>query len=60
MKLTTTPKQDGFFFPAEFEPVREVWLAWPERRDNWRDNAKPAQRTSRRSPMRLPMLSLYQ
>lgn len=45
MKLTTTPKQDGFFFPAEFEPVREVWLAWPERRDNWRDKAKPAQRT---------------
>lgn len=45
MKLTTTPKQDGFFFPAEFEPVREVWLAWPERCDNWRDKAKPAQKT---------------
>ncbi|MCG9628561.1 agmatine deiminase [Vibrio mediterranei] len=45
MKLDTTPKQDGFYFPAEYEPVREVWLAWPERRDNWRASAKPAQQT---------------
>ncbi|MFA0439011.1 agmatine deiminase [Vibrio sp. 10N.286.49.C2] len=45
MRLTTTPKQDGFSFPAEFEPVREVWLAWPERKDNWRNDAKPAQQT---------------
>ncbi|USD63302.1 agmatine deiminase [Vibrio sp. SCSIO 43140] len=45
MKLTTTPRQDGFVFPAEFEPIREVWLAWPERRDNWRNKAKPAQQT---------------
>ncbi len=43
MKLTSTPKMDGFSFPAEFEPVRQVWLAWPERRDNWRAGAKPAQ-----------------
>lgn len=45
MKRTTTPKQDGFYFPAEFEPISEVWLAWPERKDNWRDGAKPAQET---------------
>ncbi|MCL9781288.1 agmatine deiminase [Vibrio sp. S4M6] len=43
MKLTSTPKQDGFTFPAEFSPVSDVWLAWPERKDNWRDNALPAQ-----------------
>ncbi|MCY9861705.1 agmatine deiminase [Vibrio coralliirubri] len=45
MQLSTTPLQDGFYFPAEFHPIEEVWLAWPERRDNWRDNALPAQQT---------------
>ncbi|MBJ6903704.1 agmatine deiminase family protein, partial [Vibrio cholerae] len=45
MKLSTTPAQDGFYFPAEFQPVSEVWLAWPERKDNWRDDALPAQET---------------
>ena len=38
-----TPKQDGFFMPAEFSPIRQVWMLWPERPDNWRDGAKPAQ-----------------
>ena len=37
-----TPKQDGFFMPAEFSPIRQVWMLWPERPDNWRDGAKPA------------------
>lgn len=45
MQLFSTPAQDGFYFPAEFEPVSQVWLAWPERRDNWRDDALPAQLT---------------
>ncbi|MEZ9850326.1 agmatine deiminase [Vibrio breoganii] len=45
MKLTTTPSNDGYYFPAEFEAIGEVWLAWPDRRDNWRDNALPAQKT---------------
>ncbi|EEX94698.1 hypothetical protein VIOR3934_21026 [Vibrio orientalis CIP 102891 = ATCC 33934] len=45
MQLSTTPAQDGFYFPAEFQPVSQVWLAWPERRDNWRDSALPAQQT---------------
>jgi agmatine deiminase len=45
MQLFTTPAQDGFYFPAEFQPVSQVWLAWPERRDNWRDDALPAQLT---------------
>lgn len=45
MQLSTTPAQDGFYFPAEFQPVSEVWLAWPERSDNWRERALPAQRT---------------
>src|SRR4051794_25033259 len=30
--------------PAEFEPHSGCWMAWPQRPDNWRDAAKPAQR----------------
>ena len=38
------PKRDGYRMPAEFEPQSGVWMLWPERNDNWRDGAKPAQR----------------
>ena len=31
--------------PAEFEPQKRIWMIWPERTDNWRDGAKPAQQT---------------
>jgi agmatine deiminase len=30
--------------PAEFEPHAGCWLLWPERPDNWRNGALPAQR----------------
>lgn len=40
----TTPKQDGFRMPAEYEPQQKVWMIWPERPDNWRNGGKPAQR----------------
>ena len=40
----TTPKQDGFRMPAEFEPQDGVWMLWPERNDNWRNGGKPAQK----------------
>ncbi len=30
--------------PAEFEPHAGCWLLWPERPDNWRAHAAPAQR----------------
>ena len=30
--------------PAEFEPHAGCWMLWPERGDNWRDGAQPAQR----------------
>jgi agmatine deiminase len=33
----------GFRMPGEHEPQSEVWMAWPERRDNWRQGAIPAQ-----------------
>ncbi|MBQ7113811.1 MAG: agmatine deiminase [Clostridia bacterium] len=41
--LHSTPREDGFYMPAEYAPQRRVWMLWPERPDNWRDNAKPAQ-----------------
>lgn len=44
MKLKTTPKQDGFRMPAEYEPQEKIWMIWPSRPDNWRDNAVPAQK----------------
>jgi agmatine deiminase len=40
----TTPKQDGYRMPAEFEEQERIWMLWPERTDNWRDGAKPAQK----------------
>jgi agmatine deiminase len=39
----STPKRDGFWMPAEFDRHDACWLAWPERPDNWRLGAKPAQ-----------------
>jgi agmatine deiminase len=41
--LSSTPAADGFRMPAEFEPHTGCWMAWPERPDNWRLGAKPAQ-----------------
>src|SRR5689334_21041540 len=42
--LTTTPADDGFAMPAEFSRHTGCWMLWPERPDNWRDGAQPAQR----------------
>ncbi len=39
----SSPKKDGFRMPGEFEEQKQVWMVWPERPDNWRDGAKPAQ-----------------
>lgn len=41
--LSSTPKQDGFRMPAEFEPHAGCWMLWPERPDNWRNGGQPAQ-----------------
>jgi agmatine deiminase len=41
--LTRTPAADGYWMPAEFERHAGTWMLWPERRDNWRDGALPAQ-----------------
>jgi agmatine deiminase len=41
--LSSTPAADGYRMPAEFEPHDGCWMAWPERADNWRLGAAPAQ-----------------
>ena len=43
-KLNTTSKQDGFRMPGEFEKHAGTYIIWPERPDNWRNGAKPAQK----------------
>jgi agmatine deiminase len=42
--LTSTPRADGYHMPAEWEAHTGCWMLWPERSDNWRGGAKPAQR----------------
>ena len=42
-RVDSTPKKDGYRMPGEFEPQEKIWMIWPERPDNWRDGAKPAQ-----------------
>ncbi len=41
--ILSTPAADGFFMPGEFARHAGCWMAWPERTDNWRWGAKPAQ-----------------
>ena len=41
--LHTTPRHDGYFMPAEWAPHSQTWMIWPERPDNWRQQAVPAQ-----------------
>ncbi|HTT05234.1 MAG TPA: agmatine deiminase [Steroidobacteraceae bacterium] len=41
--LRSTPAADGFRMPAEFAAHEGCWMLWPERPDNWRRHAQPAQ-----------------
>jgi agmatine deiminase len=41
--IASTPAADGYRMPGEFEPHAGCWMLWPERRDNWRADADPAQ-----------------
>jgi agmatine deiminase len=41
--IDSTPRADGYRMPGEFEPHAGCWIAWPERPDNWRLGAEPAQ-----------------
>ncbi|MDI6694963.1 MAG: agmatine deiminase [Anaerolineales bacterium] len=42
--LDSTPAADGFRMPGEFERHAGTWMLWPQRPDNWRLGAKPAQK----------------
>jgi agmatine deiminase len=33
--ITPTPKQLGYYFPAEFEPHEATWLSWPHKEASW-------------------------
>lgn len=41
--IASTPAADGFRMPAEYAPHAGCWMLWPERPDNWREAARPAQ-----------------
>jgi agmatine deiminase len=41
--LESTPAADGYRMPGEFEPHDGCWMIWPQRPDNWRLGAAPAQ-----------------
>ena len=40
----STPKADGYRMPGEYEDQERIWMLWPNRPDNWRHGAKPAQK----------------
>ncbi|MCS6935425.1 MAG: agmatine deiminase family protein [Chitinophagales bacterium] len=35
MMLHPTPRELGYYFPAEFAPQRAVWLSWPHKEESW-------------------------
>ncbi len=41
--IKSTAKKDGYRMPAEFDTHEKCWMLWPERPDNYRLGAKPAQ-----------------
>ncbi|KAJ6807013.1 agmatine deiminase [Iris pallida] len=41
--LVGKPAPLGFRMPAEWELHRQCWMGWPERPDNWREDAKNGQ-----------------
>jgi agmatine deiminase len=43
--IPSTPCADGYFMPPEWALHARTWMLWPERTDNWRLGAKPAQKT---------------
>lgn len=44
MKLSTTPRGDGYFMPAEFSPHDGCLMIWPERPGSWPFGAQAARR----------------
>ena len=44
-EIESTPLNDRYRMPGEFEPHARTWMLWPHRSDTWRNGAKPAQKT---------------
>lgn len=42
--LSSIPRADGFYIPPEWAVHARTWMLWPERPDNWRLDAGPAQK----------------
>lgn len=45
MLIHSTPREDGYHMPGEFEAHIGMWMLWSERPDNWREGGAPAQET---------------
>ncbi|KAF6166320.1 hypothetical protein GIB67_015866 [Kingdonia uniflora] len=43
MEIEGKPALLGYHMPAEWEPHSQCWMGWPERPDNWRNQAVPGQ-----------------
>ncbi|PIA57541.1 hypothetical protein AQUCO_00600330v1 [Aquilegia coerulea] len=43
MEIQGKPSLVGYHMPAEWETHSGCWIGWPERPDNWREHAVPAQ-----------------
>ena len=43
LPLHTTPRADGYSMPGEYARHAGTWMLWPQRPDNWREGARPAQ-----------------
>uniref|UniRef100_A0A0D6QX75 Agmatine deiminase n=1 Tax=Araucaria cunninghamii TaxID=56994 RepID=A0A0D6QX75_ARACU len=39
MEDKAAPAEQGYHMPAEWETHSQCWMGWPERLDNWRENA---------------------
>ncbi|ONK79387.1 uncharacterized protein A4U43_C01F5840 [Asparagus officinalis] len=44
MEFEGNPSAMGYRMPAEWQPHQQCWMGWPERPDNWRENALFGQR----------------
>ncbi|KAH9570600.1 hypothetical protein CY35_02G049200 [Sphagnum magellanicum] len=44
MEMKGSPSHHNFYMPAEWDLHAQTWMGWPEREDNWREKARPAQR----------------
>ncbi len=38
-------QRDGYYLAPEWQHHRQSYMMWPQRTDNWREGAKPAQKT---------------